>query len=88
MKGWLFCVICAVFGVCTLLLLLFLEQRFHFKQWLINHLRIGRYLLIVYLAFFALGGCAVYFIRGLDTSPIFLGILMGIFCFLSPKYFL
>lgn len=81
MKGWLFCVICFVFGFCTLLLLQFLEQRFHFKQWLINHLRIGKYLLIVYLAFLLWVGVLFILSEVWITLPFFLVYLWAFFAF-------
>ena len=84
MKSWLFCLICFLSAVGTSFLLLFLEQKLHFKRTLIDRLHIGWFELIAYLIFFALAGIAVLADRDLVESPFFLGVLLGVFYFLLP----
>lgn len=84
MKHWLFCLICFVSAVGTSVLLLLLEQKTHFKRGIISRTNVGLFTLVAYLVFFGVVGIAIFADRDLVESPVFLGIILGIFYFLFP----
>ena len=86
MKNSLFLAVCFVTGVCVTLLLIFVEQKFHFKKMLIEHLGAVGIIIAFFLVLLVAMGAVVFFDNNLLKSPLFLGTLWGILLFLSPTF--
>ena len=85
MKSWLFGLFIFIIAVCTGIFLLFLEQKFHIKQSIMEK---PNGWVIIYFFALSLIAVAIIAIRinsGLVNSPVFLGFILGLFCFVLQK---